>query len=175
MLMAKVSADAKFALATSATPEEAVCMMNRNLANMHLDKFVPLALCLLDKRDDSLTIVNAGHMPPIIRRKDGMIESVAIEESGVPIGILEDFEYQSFTTSLNPGDIAVLYTDGINEAMNDKDEQLTSEAIIEELKQCPVKTPQGIGENIRELANKHMGFRQPIDDICLVCVGKEAN
>ena len=175
MLMAKVSADAKFALATSESAEEAVCMMNRNLANMHLDKFVTLALCLLDKRTDSLTIVNAGHMPPVIRRSDGTIESVAIKESGVPIGILEDFQYESYTTSLNAGDVVVLYTDGINEAMNEKDEQLGSEAIITELRQCPIKTPAGLGENICKLANQHMGFRQPIDDICLVCVGKEAN
>ena len=111
MLMAKVSADAKFALATSNSPEEAVCMMNRNLANMHLDRFVTLALCLLDKRTDSLTIVNAGHMPPIIRRSDGSVEQVATEESGVPIGILEDYQYESFTTTLQPGDVAVLYTD----------------------------------------------------------------
>ena len=175
MLMAKVSADAKFALATSETAEEAVCMMNRNLANMHLDKFVTLALCLLDKRTDSLTIVNAGHMPPVIRRNDGTVETVATEESGVPIGILEDFQYESFTTSLNPGDVAVLYTDGINEAMNEKDEQLGSDAIVTELQQCPIKSPVGIGDNICKLVNQHMGFRQPIDDICLVCVGKEAN
>lgn len=175
MLMAKVSADAKFALATTETAEEAVCMMNRNLANMHLDRFVTVALCLLDKRTDSLTIVNAGHMPPIIRRNDGTVETVATKESGVPIGILNDYEYESFTTSLNPGDVAVLYTDGINEAMNEKDEQLGSDAIVQELKQCQIKTPIGIGENICKLVNQHMGFRMPIDDICLVCVGKEAN
>ena len=58
--------------------------------------------------------------------------------------------------------------------MNEKDEQLTSDAIVLELKQCPIKTPVGIGENICNLVNQHMGFRQPIDDICMVCVGREA-
>ena len=174
MLMAKASAEARFALATSGTAEEAVCKMNRSLSNMHLDRFVTLALCLLDKRSDSLTIVNAGHMPPIIRRNDGTVETVATKESGLPIGILEDYEYESFTTTLMPGDVAVMYTDGINEAMNEQDQLLTSEAIVKELEQCPIKTPKGIGENICKLVNEHMGFRQPIDDICMVCVGKEA-
>ena len=173
MLMAKVSAEARFALATSSTAEEAVCLMNRSLSNMHLDRFVTLALCLLDKRSDSLSIVNAGHMPPIIRRHDGKVETVATKESGLPIGIMKDYQYESYKTVLQPGDVALMYTDGINEAMNDNDEQLTSEAIITELEQCPIKTPKGIGENICKLANQHMGFRPPIDDICLVCVGKE--
>ena len=141
---------------------------------MHLDRFVTLALCLLDKRSDSLTIVNAGHMPPIIRRNDGTVETVATKESGLPIGILEDYEYESFTTTLMPGDVAVMCTDGINEGMNEQDQLLTSEAIVKELEQCPIKTPKGIGENICKLVNEHMGFRQPIDDICMVCVGKEA-
>ena len=174
MLMAKASAEARFALATSNSPEEAVCMMNESLSNMHLDRFVTLALCLLDRNSDSLTIVNAGHMPPIIRRNDGSVETVATAESGVPIGILEGYKYESYSTKLGAGDVAILYTDGINEAMNAKDEQLTSEALINELRQCPIKTPQGIGDNLCKLVNQHMGFRPPIDDICMVCVGKAA-
>ena len=172
MLMAKVSAEARFALATSGSAQDAVCQMNQSLSNMHLDRFVTVALCLLDRNTDKLTIVNAGHMPPIIRRKNGTVETVATEESGVPIGILQDYQYESFSTQLKAGDVAVLYTDGINEAMNSEDEQLTSAAIVKELEQCPIKTPQGIGDNLCNLVNQHMGFRLPIDDICMVCVGK---
>ena len=142
MLMAKVSADAKFALATSDTAEEAVCKMNESLSNMHLDRFVTMALCLLDHDTNKLTIVNAGHMPPIIRRSDGTVKNVATEESGVPIGVLPDYAYESYTTQLDPGDVVVLYTDGINEAMNADDEQLSSEAILEEMRQSPIKTPR---------------------------------
>ena len=174
MLMAKASAEARFALATSSSPEEAVCMMNQSLSNMNLDRFVTLALCLLDRNTDSFTIVNAGHMPPIIRRNDGAVETVATEESGVPIGILEGYKYESYSTKLGAGDVVILYTDGINEAMNSSDEQLTSEALVNELRQCPIKSPQGIGDNLCKLVNEHMGFRPPIDDICMVCVGKSA-
>ena len=174
MLMAKVSAEARFALALSKSAEEAVCRMNRSIANMELDRFVTLVLCLLDKSSDTMTIVNAGHMPPIIRRKDGSVETVAIEESGLPIGIFEDYEYQSFTTKLESGDVALMYTDGINEAMNEKDEQLTSAALISELSSSQAKTPERIGNAICSLVNEHMGLRQPIDDICMVCVGKQA-
>lgn len=173
MLMAKVLAESRFALASTATAQEAVCRMNQSLSDMHLDRFVTLALCLLDRDSDTLTIVNAGHMPPIIRRSNGDVETAGTEESGVPIGILNDFPYQSFSTTLGPGDVVVLYTDGINEAMNVQNEQLTSQAILDEILNCPIKTPDGIGEQIRKLANAHMGFRQPIDDMCLVCIGKD--
>jgi serine phosphatase RsbU (regulator of sigma subunit) len=141
---------------------------------MNIDRFVTMSMCLIDRRNDTLTIVNAGHMPPIIRRKDGTIETVATKESGLPIGILDDYQYESYATVLQPGDVAVMYTDGINEAMNDKDEQLTSEAIVEELIQGQAKTPKLVGEAVCQLVKQHMGFCQPIDDICMVCVGKEA-
>ena len=58
--------------------------------------------------------------------------------------------------------------------MNAEDEQLTSEAILEELRQCPIKTAHGIGDQICKLVNQHVGFRPPIDDICMVCIGREA-
>ncbi len=173
MLMAKVSAEARFALALSKSAEEAVCRMNKSISNMELDRFVTLVLCLLDKSNDTLTIVNAGHMPPIIRRKDGTVETVATAESGLPIGIFEDYQYESFSTKLNSGDIALMYTDGINEAMNDKDEQLTSAALIAELSSSQAKSPERVGNAICDLVKQHMGLRQPIDDICMVCVGKQ--
>lgn len=172
LLMAKVSAEARFALATSKSAEEAVGRMNRSLSNMHLDRFVTLALCLLEKSTNTISIVNAGHMPPVIRRADGSVETVGQNESGLPIGILEDTEYESYQTTLESGDIAVLYTDGINEAMNNKDEQLTSEAIVKEMADCQAKSPEKIGSAIRDLTGRHMGFRQPIDDICMVCFGR---
>ena len=175
MLMAKASSDARFALATTKTAEEAVCMMNQSLSNMHLDRFVTMALCLLDHDTHQLTIVNAGHMPPILRRSDGTVENVATEESGVPIGILPDYAYESYSTQLEPGDTVVLYTDGINEAMNADDEQLTTEAILKEMRICPIKTPEGIGDQISKLVNQHSGFRPPIDDICMVCIGRDVD
>lgn len=172
MLMAKVSAEAKFALATSESAVEAVNRINNSLSGMNIDRFVTMSLCLIDRRDSTLTVVNAGHMPPIVRRADGTIETVASAESGLPLGILDDFEYSSCDMVLNEGDVIVMYTDGLNEAMNEKDELLTTESMIEELRQGQAKTSQKIGEQICQHVMRHMGFREPIDDMCMVCIGR---
>ena len=172
LLMAKVSAEARFALATSDDAVAAVARMNDSLSGMNIDRFVTLALGLLDTETNKLTIVNAGHMPPIIRHADGSIEQVAIEEAGLPLGILEDFDYESIEVQLEKGDVVVLYTDGINEAMDSEGQQLTTESMIEEIKTSQTKTPLTIGEQICKAVNRHIGHEPAIDDMCLVCIGR---
>ncbi|MEM9940944.1 MAG: SpoIIE family protein phosphatase [Planctomycetota bacterium] len=173
LLMAKVSAESRFALATSESAVEAVSRMNRNLSDLNIDRFVTLALGLLDKTTNQMTIVNAGHMPPILRSaKNEQISQLAIEEAGLPLGIMDDFEYESIDISLEPGDTLLLYTDGINEAMNENGEQLTTETLVNEIKMAQAKSPESIGQIVRSVVSRHMGRQRAIDDMCLVCVGR---
>ena len=174
LLMAKVSAESRFALATSSSAVEAITKMNDNLSGMNIDRFVTLVLCLLDLETNQMTIVNAGHMPPILRKSDGEIHQLAMEESGLPLGILEDFEYECVTCELGPGDIVVLYTDGINEAMNSDGEQLTTENMIQEMKVGQAKTPDSIGKLLCDAVARHAGREPAIDDSCLVCIGRNS-
>lgn len=172
LLMAKVSAESRFALATNGSAVAAVEQMNNNLSGLNIDRFVTLALGVLDTDTNELTIVNAGHMPPIIRRQaTGEIEQLASEESGLPLGILEDFEYESVTIKLEPGDMVVMYTDGINEAMNADGEQLTTERMIQVIREGQAKSPHVMGEQICEAVNRHAGRTPAIDDMCIVCLG----
>ncbi len=175
LLMAKVSAESRFALATSETPVEAVSKMNNGLSGMNIDRFVTLVLGLLDLNTNTLSIVNAGHMPPILRSaKTGELTELALEESGLPLGIMEDYQYECVEIELNPGDVVVLYTDGINEAMNSSGAQLTTGQMIDDLKTSQAKTSQLIGEQIRKSVSRHTAGFPPIDDACLVCIGRKA-
>ena len=174
LLMAKVSAESRFALATSKTPVDAIEKMNNSLSDLNIDRFVTLVLGLLNTETNKMTIVNAGHMPPILRRGNGEIEQLAIEEAGLPLGILEDFEYESIEIDISPGDVIVLYTDGINEAMNADDEQLTTDAMIKEMKASQTKTPETIGELLCQTVARHVGRTPAIDDSCIVCIGHKA-
>ena len=173
LLMAKVSAESRFALATSQTAVEAVQKMNASLSGMNIDRFVTLVLGLVDLNSNMMTIVNAGHMPPIVRRADGTIEQVAWTESGLPLGILDDFQYESIEIEIAPGDVVTMYTDGINEAMNADGMQLTTDAIIQEMKDSQAKTPETIGEQICQSVARHAGDEPAIDDMCLVCIGRK--
>ena len=172
MLMAKVSAEARIALKTSETAEAAMNQINLALSGLHIDRFVTMGLSLINRRDDTLTVVNAGHMPPLIRRADGSVEEAGAGVSGLPVGILEEETYESYQTQLHTDDVVVMYTDGLNEAMNKDDEQLTTGAMIAELRQHPSHTARSIGERMVDRVRRHMGDREPIDDMCLVCFGK---
>jgi phosphoserine phosphatase RsbU/P len=174
LLMAKVSAESRFALATTKSAAEAVHKMNNSLSDLNIDRFVTLALCLIDLQTHTMTIVNAGHMSPIIRRANGSIEELAIEQAGLPLGILEDFEYDSVEVSFAPGDVLIMYTDGVNEAMNEAEDQLTTDAMISEIKNSQAKTPVAIGELLHDTVNRHIGNVPPIDDMCIVCLGRKS-
>ena len=171
LLMAKVSAESRFALATSATAVEAISKMNNNLSDLNIDRFVTLVLGLLDVEESKMTIVNAGHMPPILRHQSGEIRQLAIEEAGLPLGIMEDYEYEAVEIEVRRGDVVVMYTDGINEAMDADGNQLTTQFMIDEIKSSQTKTPETIGELICQTVTRHIGRTPAIDDMCVVCIG----
>ena len=66
-----------------------------------------------------------------------------------------------------------LYTDGLNEAMDAEGNQLTTERMLAEVHSSQAKTPSAIKKVICDEVNRHMGVVNPIDDMCLVCFGRE--
>ena len=173
LLMAKVSAESRFALATEPDPISAVKRMNEKLSSMNIDRFVTLVLVLIDSKTHAATIVNAGHMPPVLRKaSDKSLTSIAIEEAGVPLGVLHDFEYESIEVALEPGDTLLLYTDGVNEAMDKDGRQLTTVGMIDDIRISQTTTPEAIGQSVCESVARHSGEVDMIDDACLVCVGR---
>ena len=79
------------------------------------ERFVRLVLAVLDPERATLEYANAGHVPPIVyRAEDGRVEW--LEEGGIALGIEDDTRYKSAQIELQPGDMLVLYTDGVTEA-----------------------------------------------------------
>ncbi|MDA8563234.1 SpoIIE family protein phosphatase [Mariniblastus sp.] len=173
LLMAKVSAESRFALATEPDPISAVKKMNEKLSSLHIDRFVTLVLVLIDSKTHVATIVNAGHMPPVLRKaSDKSLTSIAVDEAGVPLGVIDDFDYESIEVALEPGDTLLLYTDGVNEAMDKDGRQLTTTGMIEDIRVSQTTTPEAIGQSVCESVARHSGETDMIDDACLVCVGR---
>ncbi len=174
MLMAKISAEARYTFALHQDPIKAVQQMNRNLSDMHLDKFVTLIAGVLDFHEHLITLVNAGHMRPIYvpsgRKKPYEIQ---ITGTGLPLGIFDDVAYGSERIELKPGDSLVLYTDGVNECMNDAGEQLGVANLIDELHESQAKGAAAVGKVISQTVQRHRGNHEQIDDICFVVIGRE--
>jgi serine phosphatase RsbU (regulator of sigma subunit) len=108
------------ALAANADLSQAMNHINRAFCNSFgQDLLATLVLCLLDPETGKVTVVNAGHPSPFIRRyTPKALEQVPVEVGGPPFGFMEDFSYDSFEVELSPGDMVVLWDDAIADAMN---------------------------------------------------------
>ncbi len=174
LLMARLSADARYCLASEATPAEAVGRLNRAFCEAGWeDRFVTLVLAVLDAQRHEITLVNAGHPPPLLRRGPGKILSVPEAEPQLPLGVEKETVYAQQTLSLDSGNMLVLYTDGITEAMNDEDVLYGVERLRTQLA-CRATRIDRIGRRILDDLRQFVGLRPQSDDMCLVCLGRKA-
>ena len=173
LLMARLCSDVRFCVATSSSPEEALQRLNRELANPMLDdRFVTFLLVVLDPQRNLLTVVNAGHMPPLLRNKDNGVRELAADESGPPLGFDENSSYTAVTVPLDPGDTVVMYTDGIREATNRQGEIFGTRSVSETVAAAPL-APPAMGAVLLEAVDRFVNETPQSDDICLVCFGRE--
>ena len=93
------------------------------------ERYATAILVALQPATGDLRYVNAGHVPGLLIRSDGVTER--LEATGKPIGILPDSDYTAGRTRLEAGDMLVLYTDGLNEAENADDEQYGVDRLAE--------------------------------------------
>ncbi len=116
LLMARLCSETRYCLVTDIIPSDAVQSLNQQLTKQTYSFFITFSLCVLDPVRHELTVVVAGHMPPLLRRAaTGEIEEIGAETSSPPLGIDAGITYQQTTITLEPGDIVVMYTDGISE------------------------------------------------------------
>jgi serine phosphatase RsbU (regulator of sigma subunit) len=79
-------------------------------------RFITLFYAVYTPATGEITYVNAGQNPPLLRRADGSIER--LHSTGVALGMFEGSTYEASHTSVHPGDLLVLYSDGVTEAEN---------------------------------------------------------
>jgi sigma-B regulation protein RsbU (phosphoserine phosphatase) len=80
-----------------------------------------------------LEYVNAGHNPPMLFRRD---ELIRLDQGGPVVGLFRPAQYVQAGIQLQPGDVLVLYTDGVSEAMNPAEEEWEEEQLAESVRQC---------------------------------------
>lgn len=174
LLVAKLSADTRYALASCATPAEAISQMNDNFCRTGPEgRFVTMVLAVLDPLRHEVTFVNAGHMAPFLTTPAGEVLPKGEAEAGVPLGVMEGYPYEQFSLQLQPGDSLTLFTDGISEAMDVQNELYGMERLQRQL-QTKFPTTAELGAHVLADVKKFVGERAQSDDICLVCFGRQA-
>jgi serine phosphatase RsbU (regulator of sigma subunit) len=167
LLMARLCSEARYSLVTDIIPSEAIDSLNRELCKGSFTYFITFALCVLDIQRHELTIVNAGHMPPMCRRaRNGEIESLCPDVACPPLGIDGSITYREDTVKLEPGDIVLLYTDGVSEAPSSTGERYGIERIASVL--AKGTNAVNAGERLLREMTAFSGKAEQEDDVCIV-------
>lgn len=168
LLMARLFSSARYQLLTTTSIAEALERLNAELATSGMGhRFVTCAVALVDPGRHEVRIANAGHLPPIVRRADGNVELVALKESGMPLGITPEQSFEEVVLKFGVGDTLLLYTDGVTEAMNPKNDLYGRKR----LSKFVGSGPAPVGELIKGIVADVERFckgRPQRDDMCLV-------
>jgi phosphoserine phosphatase RsbU/P len=112
------------------TVSEAILRTNNLIADdARNSMFVTLFYGVLDTKNRTLTYVSAGHNPPLMLQGHGG-DTIMLKAKGVALGIMPDIELEEKEIHLEKGDMVTLYTDGVTEAINKKNEQFGPERLI---------------------------------------------
>ena len=103
---------------------------------LRAERSISLFYARLDPRTRRLTYANAGHLPPVVRRREGRPERLTT--GGVVLGQFPGRTYSQAEVDLGPGDALVLFTDGVTEAMNGSEEEFGEARIAA----CACAAPQ---------------------------------
>ncbi|MGE3821973.1 MAG: PP2C family protein-serine/threonine phosphatase, partial [Isosphaeraceae bacterium] len=177
LMMAKFSGDTRYCILTENAPGPAANELNTLLCAAGIEeKFITLSLGVLDLERKVLTIASAGHLPVMVRRANGQVEELGEEITGFPLGIVPESDYRQLDVQLAPGDVVVVYSDGVPDARNLLEELYhTCETPrlrkrVGEAAGGPEAVGRAILQDVREFSAGH----SQVDDITLICFGPVA-
>lgn len=130
-------------------------------------KFITFFWGILDVKTYKFSFSNAGHNPPYLLRKNGSIE--ALEEGGLILGVFKTITpYAESSVTFLPGDVLVMYTDGVSEAMNQNDDQFSEEKLEAILKESTHLSAKEIINRVQQALESHTRGTPQSDDITLL-------
>lgn len=143
-------------------------------ANQHLcekrieSSFVTAFLGIYDPKTRCMTYSRAGHNPPLVKAPGSGNPVRRIDDpGGIPLGVLDDFQYEESCIELNAGESLVLFTDGISEASSPDGEMFGVEGLERALTEC-TGDPDCVVDSVMTALREYEGGVRPSDDQTLV-------
>lgn len=123
-----------------------------------------------DPASATLTYVNAGHLPPFVVRRNGAAEPqvARLEEGGPVLGLLPDAQYSEASTGVAPGDLLVLYSDGLTEASNGKGEEYGEDRLREMIERHAGSPPTELRAALLQDVDRFLAGKPLSDDLTLL-------
>ena len=154
------------------SPSQSMFLLNKLLCrllgeNAHITMFY--AVLNLDRW--TLTWTSAGHLPGFVyRAAEGKTETIAETSDGPPLGWWNTAQFEERTTELQPGDLVFLYTDGVTEALDEDERELTEDRILDVLDRLKNPDPNTALESVVSTLLEHVGDNPLEDDVTLLAV-----
>jgi sigma-B regulation protein RsbU (phosphoserine phosphatase) len=157
-----------------AQPELILSSVNRRiLEDTAAQDFVTVFYGVLDPATGELVYANAGHCPVLLVRAQEQDAVQALCNTGMPLGLFQDVIWKQGVIQLAPGDVLVLYTDGITEARDAQGEFFDEDRLRESLIANQGRPAETIRDTILGAVDEFVGEAPQSDDIALVVVTRE--
>ena len=172
LLMSNLQATIRAQTTAGTTPGRCVANSNSLLFRSTTpEKFATFFYAILDTTKGELTFSNAGHNYPFLTSQDG--KQKQLTTTGIVLGALESFAFQEDTIPFECGDLLVIYSDGITEAMNEEDEEFGEERLGEMIVERRADSANALAEEIFATVRQHAGNSLQTDDMTLLIIRRE--
>lgn len=169
LLMARLCSSVRFHLVAQPTAAEAMTALNRELIHNALGfRFITLVIAVVTPGSPQVTLVNAGHLPPLLHGAQGS-RYMEGEYSGLPLGISENTIYHEHVIQLAPNDSLLLYTDGITETPDAAENLYGRDRLLLAKPEAPCRAENLITHVLNDVSQFSSGEHQ-WDDRCLVAI-----
>jgi serine phosphatase RsbU (regulator of sigma subunit) len=167
LLMANLQANLRSQCATAAEqPERLLQSVNRLFYENTADNaYATLFYSEFDDRTCRLRYANCGHLPGLVIQSDGTVTRLSSTTS--VLGLFSDWPCRTAEVQLRPGDLFAIYTDGITEAINQRDEEFGEERLLDVMTQARDRSPSHIVTTVLDEVRRFSGDRQR-DDVTLI-------
>jgi serine phosphatase RsbU (regulator of sigma subunit) len=173
LLMSSLHAAVHAQFDTHGSLSETISSINRYLVeSIPANRFVTLFYADLNPNTGELAFLNAGHNPPLIVHAGGTMEQLAA--GGLPLGIMADADFREGRTTLNAGDVLVIYSDGVSEAVSPTGEEFGPTRLYEAVARNLDASAAGIRDRIESALTKFAQGTPAGDDITMVIVKRLA-
>jgi serine phosphatase RsbU (regulator of sigma subunit) len=135
-------------------------------------RFITLVYAVYEPASGCLRYVNAGQNPPLIRRRDGRFEKLA--GTGIALGLFDHSTYEAAETTLEPGDMIVLYSDGITEAENPAGQPLEESGLELVVERCAGMPASTVTTEVLAAVQAHANRARFADDLTILVLKRSS-
>lgn len=172
LLMSSIHAAVRAHTRTRLSASEIVSEINQYIYdNTPANRYITLFYSELDPRSHQLTYINGGHNPSLLVRASG--EVTRLDIGGFPVGITPFGDYREGWVEIEPGDVMVVYSDGVTESLDEEGEEFGEARLIEIVQKNRGRTPAGLRDRIDEALTKFVGKADSVDDLTLVILKRK--